>query len=103
MTEEEERTQAIVDRDRMQGERALAWLNEHWTMPRGCPICGSSDWQVGQVGEIRQYNDGNLILGGPGGGVIPTFPVVCTTCGYIHLFSALLTGVVDKRDPEPGP
>jgi hypothetical protein len=93
-----------TERDRRQ-QAALAWINERWTnLDKKCPICGQSGWGVGTVYEMREYEDGNLVLGG-GSNILPAFPVTCTTCGHIYWFNAVQTGVIKAPAPilDPPP
>lgn len=42
---------------------------------------------------MRQYHGGGIVIGG-GSSTYPAAQVICTTCGYIHFFNAVLTGIV---------
>jgi predicted nucleic-acid-binding Zn-ribbon protein len=91
-----------------QGQRAFAWLNSHWTNPHFCPICSSNNWQIGNVFELRTFNTGALVIGGPQP-IFPVFPVTCNVCGFTYFFNAVVAGVVpgataqqtkQPQDPE---
>jgi hypothetical protein len=88
-----------AERDRRQ-KAALEWINTRWTNPdKRCPICSQSNWGVGAVYELREYEDGNLVLGG-NSGILPAFPVTCATCGHTYWFNALSAGIIGGA-PEP--
>jgi hypothetical protein len=78
-----------VDEARRQSQRvaALSWLDEWWK-DRTCPICTHNTWTVTNVFELREYRDGALAAGGAAT-ILPVFNAVCTTCGFIHHFSAI--------------
>jgi hypothetical protein len=79
--------------------RALAWFESKWTQNKSCPICASNTWQMGAVADLHQ-REGNLAY--------PLLPLVCLNCGFVHLFSAIITGVhpispppASEAAPEP--
>ncbi|MCM6761407.1 zinc ribbon domain-containing protein [Rathayibacter sp. ZW T2_19] len=80
---------------RSRGEAALAWMSENWTQSKNCPICGTNDWEVGPVVEMREFQDGGMFLGAP---LVPVFTVQCTKCGYVMLINALVSGVVTQPE-----
>ena len=81
-----------------QRQRLLSWLNQHWDANRqACPICTATDWRITQVVELRQFQEGSFSFSG---WVIPVIGVTCQTCGFVHWFNAMLTGVVA---PEESP
>jgi hypothetical protein len=80
-----------------ESKKATEWIQKKWTGSQACPICRHDDWSVGPVLEIRQYHEGNLVLGGSA--IVPIFPVTCTTCGYTCLFSAILAGLIEADAP----
>lgn len=69
--------------------RAITWLEAKWTRSRACPICGGEDWGISDAHEIRQFNGGNLVVGG-GTSLMALNPVTCATCGYTFLINALI-------------
>jgi predicted nucleic-acid-binding Zn-ribbon protein len=87
-----------------EGKRALAWLDKHWPRARRiCPICQNNDWTVDTPIEMRSFNGGNLIVGGPRGGILPAFAVTCTRCGFLHFFSAVQSDVVRMTEYQQLP
>jgi len=59
-----------------------------------CPICQEiSKKEIAGIMELRDYHEGNFIVGG---GVTPVVTVVCSICGGTQLFNAIKLGVVDK-------
>ena len=77
-------------------QEAIDYLNSKWKN-QTCPMCGSRTWNVtDKVFELREFNDGNLVLGGPGGSVYPVIPVTCGNCGNTIFVSALSTGLIKE-------
>ena len=63
-----------------------------------CPICQNNDWDLStKLVEVRQFNEGSLIVGGP---VYPLFSVTCKVCGYTLLFNAIVAGFIEKPKKE---
>ncbi len=59
-----------------------------------CPMCQeTSKKEIAGIMELRDYHEGNFIVGG---GVTPVVTVVCSICGGTQLFNAIKLGVVDK-------
>ena len=44
--------------------------------------------------ELREYNEGNFVVGG---GVTPVVVMVCSVCGGTQLFNAIKTKIVDSK------
>jgi hypothetical protein len=79
--------------------KMINYLREKWA-GRPCPLCAVGNWTVQTSAfELRQFYEGNMVLGGP---IIPVVPVVCTNCGNTVLVNALIAGVV-TREPEAAP
>lgn len=88
-------------------EKIIHWLNEKWRGSKFCPICGSSNWAVGEIlGEIREFKGGALVLPGQ---LFPLVVVTCQTCGNTVLLNAIVAGIVKAPPPQapvaqtPGP
>ena len=68
-------------------ESALDYLAEKWTQSEDCPIDGSNDWYVDDVGMLA------IRSGGPGSSLLPRgfpfVPIVCRTCGYTFFINEL--------------
>lgn len=52
---------------------------------------------IGKVFELREFNDGNFVLGGPNSSIVPLIPVTCDKCGNTVLINALSTELVKKE------
>jgi hypothetical protein len=65
-----------------------AWLSRHWGPGKECPYCGSPDWQIGPVVEIRRALNWPAEEG-DAGGFIPGVPVSSVKCGHIVFINAL--------------
>ena len=68
---------------------------------RRCPMCGSNNWEVGnKVFELREFNYGNLNIGGHGSAIIPVVPLTCNQCGNTQLLNAIMYGVVEQNNSK---
>lgn len=77
-------------------DKLIEELNKKWG-GRGCPMCGNASWIVSDnVFEIREFNNGNLIVGG--GPILPLVTVSCDNCGNTILINPLVLGVMDKNN-----
>ncbi|PIZ04435.1 MAG: hypothetical protein COY58_04165 [Gammaproteobacteria bacterium CG_4_10_14_0_8_um_filter_38_16] len=76
-------------------------LREKWKN-RVCPMCQSGNWIIQEnCFELREFNGGNLVIGGT---VIPIVPIVCNNCSNTVFINAILSGVVsvDIKDGKNG-
>ena len=64
-----------------------------------CLFCDSQQLEIGTVIDTTEYNDGISAALIQGASHIPFIQVMCSKCGYVHLFNAIALGVVD---PETG-
>lgn len=64
---------------------------------RRCLFCDSQELEIECVIDTTEYNDGVPAALIQGAGHIPFIQLVCSKCGYVHLFNAIALGVVDKR------
>lgn len=64
---------------------------------RTCPMCGGNNWNIeDKIFELREFNNGNLVIGGGNSSIIPLLAITCTTCGNTQLINALMCGAVDR-------
>lgn len=79
------------------GQEVIAYLNSKWKN-QTCPMCGNRAWNVTEdkIFELREFNDGNLVVGGPGSSIYPVIPVTCGNCGNTIFVSALSTGLMKE-------
>ncbi len=70
--------------------REQAYKLQQWLNSRGvnlnCPMCGSAQWETGEIVSGVNVNDQRNTL--------PMVQVVCGNCGYVMLFSAMPIGLV---------
>ncbi len=79
-------------------EKAIKWLNEKWKGDKLCPVCKTNSWDLPEIlGEVRQFQGGGLVVGGP---VFPVFPLTCKTCGHTLFFNALVMGIIQPEAKE---
>lgn len=62
----------------------------------GCLFCGSREFEIGAVIDTTEYNDGIPAALIQGASHIPFIQIMCSKCGYVHLFNAISLGVVDR-------
>jgi hypothetical protein len=82
-----------LDEEHRQRERAAAWVRDNWKLPATCAICGSNNWQISDVYEMRRFREGAIVIGGSQP-VLPVFPVTCNVCGNTIFINAVVSGVV---------
>ena len=88
--------QRVTGREKLDKEKAIAWLNELWPGNRLCPICTNNSWSVSDdLVEIRPYKGGTLVVGGS---LYPLMIVTCNTCGHTLLFNAVVAGLVQGAE-----
>ena len=76
-----------------QQQLVLARLNANWPVPRRCHACQKDGpWDFNLLTELREYNEGTLVAGGP---IVPLVSVACGHCGATILFNAIKLGIVD--------
>lgn len=75
-------------------QKAIAWIDEHWTGQKACPICQNTRWGVADlIGEVQM----TTLDGGLTGKAYPLIIVTCQTCGYTVLLNALVVGLIERR------
>lgn len=99
MSVENETPEEHERRRKDESSKALKWLADHWTQSRTCPICGHTAWSVGQILEIREFNNGNLVIGGDSQ-ITPLSPVMCQNCGYTFFMNAIRSGAISTEMPS---
>ena len=63
-----------------------------------CPYCHGNNWDVpDKAFELREFNKGDLKIGGPEGAILPVVPITCTNCGNTVFINALLAGLVEEN------
>jgi len=82
--------------DKANGQEIIEFLNNKWHGAR-CPLCGEGKWNVtDKVFELREFNGGNFVLGGPNSAITPIIPITCENCGNTVLINALVTGLLKE-------
>lgn len=75
--------------------RKLAGLNSI------CTFCKNDGFTVlDRIFEMREFNQGDLIIGGDSSTIIPAVILTCDNCGEIRLLSALTLGVIDNSEKQ---
>lgn len=78
-----------------QREKAASWIQSIWKR-QVCPICEGRSWNVEDIFEIRQFEGGNLVIGG-NSSLIPLVPITCDKCGYTFFLNAIKAGIIDQN------
>lgn len=82
--------------------RISDWLQEKWTKQKDCPICGSTNWIIGNHLVQQQL----LAAGGAvvPGIYVPYVAVFCGHCAYAVHFNAAIMNVTNmERRSVPHP
>jgi len=77
----------------IKSEKLLQHLKEKWR-GRTCPMCNTANWNVSdRVFELREFQGGNLVIGGS---LVPVVPVTCANCGNTILVNAFVSGAIER-------
>ena len=77
---------------KVDAEKLLSHLHDKW-QGRTCPMCGVARWNVSDtIYELREFNQGNFVIGGP---ITPIVPVTCDNCGNTVLINAIVAKLVE--------
>lgn len=78
------------------GTEIINFLNSKWN-GTPCTMCHGREWNVtDKLFELREFNNGDLIIGGPNSAITPLIPVTCKNCGNTILINALTTGLLKE-------
>jgi hypothetical protein len=73
--------------------RITKWINDKWIGNNQlCPICGNSNWVLGDhlVQPVTIGDHNSLMLGGAG---YPQVMLISPTCGYTMFLNAVIIGI----------
>lgn len=74
-------------------QKAIAWIDEHWTGQKACPICQNARWGVADtVGDVQMMG----LNKEPTDRTYPLVILTCQTCGYTVLFNATVIGLMER-------
>lgn len=66
-----------------------------------CAACGKDNFTlVDKIYELREFNEGNVIIGGPDSSVIPLVVLVCVDCGALVTLSAIKLGLFNVGEKK---
>lgn len=77
-------------------DRAIAWVKDHWPIPRTCEVCGTTDWHLSNVLASLVVMDRHHSMHLGAG--VPCIVLVCKKCGNTKLFNALTTGLMQPKN-----
>ena len=69
------------------------WMRQK-NVRAACECCGNTGWQASDIIASPTFSGGNFNIGGP---TTPMLPIVCTHCGNVRLFAAVLLGIVPQE------
>jgi len=82
----------LTEMSQAQKDHVHAWIQNKWTGPKECPICGVEQWERSDhIFMSPAVNGGNVFL--TAGPIYPFVMLICKNCGYTHLFNALVMTV----------
>ena len=71
-------------------QEIIDFIHDRWRNSL-CPMCGGDEWSISdKVFELREFNEGNIVLGGPNSAITPVIPVTCRNCGNTVFINALV-------------
>ena len=77
-------------------QEIIDFLNDKWN-GTPCPMCRKGEWSVtDKVFELREFHEGNLVIGGPGTPIVPVIPVTCKNCGNTVLINPMVVGLLKE-------
>ncbi|MBQ9453179.1 MAG: hypothetical protein IJU65_07820 [Desulfovibrio sp.] len=60
-----------------------------------CPICGGEQWIISdKIFQLTEFNNGNLVVGGP---LYLVLPVICAQCGNTCFINPVLLDNMDFK------
>lgn len=71
-------------------DKLQTWLGSK-ARGNACPVCGQSNWTVGDIVSAPVFSGSGISIGGK---TIPMVQVVCTNCAYIQLFAVAPIGLL---------
>ena len=87
----------LSDQDK---QKIADWLDEKWTQPSKCSVCGHSDWTLGEhLVNLQIYYGGGLRIGGP---TYPYVMVICKNCAQTLFFNAVMLGLIPSGKEKDG-
>lgn len=70
--------------------RSFNAITKKWTQTDICPVCGDTEWVIGDVSDLPIRLPGSDIgTVSRATHVVPLVPVTCITCGFTRLFHEL--------------
>lgn len=79
-------------------------INKLQNTKKICPSCGNNNLIIGdRIFELREFNGGNLVIGGKESSIYPLIVVACPVCGNIQFFNAILMGVISSNTSKEEP
>lgn len=74
-------------------EKFLEKINNKWK-GKQCPYCGGTWLASDKIFELREYNNGDLVIGGTP--IQPVVPITCKDCGNTVLINPLALDAIEE-------
>lgn len=81
-----------------QQQKAIEWLESHWTKPKECEICNHNKWDVLQDVVTPAIFTGGFAIGT----AYPQFMLMCRKCGLTKYFNAIHSGIIQRKEGGKG-
>jgi len=74
----------------IESKKLIDHLTNKW-VDNKCPLCATNRWNISdKIYELREYNEGTLVLGGT---IVPLIPVTCQNCGNTVFINSIVIGI----------
>ena len=84
-----------------QTDLIVAKLNACKDKRQPCPICGGTQWIISDtIFEIKEFNMGNMVIGGVNSAIMPMIPISCASCGHTRFLSAIKLGIINSQHEQ---
>ena len=78
-----------------------AWINEKWVGEKKCPICQKNRWNIAEEITISNTYSKKKVVE-VGASRLPVFSIICSNCGHVLFFNAVLSGLVSPEKGDVG-
>ena len=77
-------------------KRLAEWAEKHHIHDVECPVCDSTSWEF--TNHFFKGSVASSVSGMLNPVAYPSFGAVCTNCGYMMQFNAVLTEIMDQPE-----
>ena len=84
-----------------QTDLIISKLNNFKDKRQPCSVCGGCQWIINDtIFEVREFNMGDMVIGGANSAVMPMVSISCVNCGHTRFLSAIKLGVINPQDEQ---